>query len=160
VASEAAAAGQAETYRSAILDALAHEFKTPLATILAAAGGLREAGPLILQQAGMADTVENEAAPLGSVPAPLVSTTHPDKENMRPQMELTDIAFLVSRLARQYAMRSADHRIVFKGSGGHKIIMADPELLRLILTQLVDNACKYSPAGSTIMLHIEEPDEF
>ena len=32
----------AEVFRGAILDALAHEFKTPLATIVTAAGGLRE----------------------------------------------------------------------------------------------------------------------
>ena len=37
-ASRAAATAQTESYRSAILDALAHEFKTPLATILTAAG--------------------------------------------------------------------------------------------------------------------------
>ena len=39
-ATAAAAHAQAEMLRSAILDALAHEFKTPLATILTAAGGL------------------------------------------------------------------------------------------------------------------------
>jgi two-component system sensor histidine kinase KdpD len=38
-ASHAAAAAQAELFRGAILDALAHEFKTPLATIVTAAGG-------------------------------------------------------------------------------------------------------------------------
>jgi K+-sensing histidine kinase KdpD len=42
-----AISAQAEVYRSAILDALAHEFKTPLATILTAVGGLREAGILL-----------------------------------------------------------------------------------------------------------------
>lgn len=45
-ASQSAAATQAEVFRGAILDALAHEFKTPLATIVAAAGGLREMGGL------------------------------------------------------------------------------------------------------------------
>jgi len=45
-ASQAAAAAQAESYRSVILDALAHEFKTPLSTILAAAGALRESASL------------------------------------------------------------------------------------------------------------------
>ena len=49
-ASHAAAAAQAELFRGAVLDALAHEFKTPLATIVTAAGGLRETGPLSSQQ--------------------------------------------------------------------------------------------------------------
>lgn len=45
-ASHAVVATEAELFRGAVLDALAHEFKTPLATILTAAGGIREAGPL------------------------------------------------------------------------------------------------------------------
>src|SRR6202012_4996100 len=43
-ASQAAAATEAEMLRGAILDALAHEFKTPLAIILTAAGGLSDVG--------------------------------------------------------------------------------------------------------------------
>lgn len=43
-ASTAAAATQVEVLRSAVLDAFAHQFKTPLAAILTAAGGLRETG--------------------------------------------------------------------------------------------------------------------
>ena len=64
-ASHAIATAQTETYRSAILDALAHEFKNPLATILTAGGGLREAGPLGPEQQEMAEMVETEAARLG-----------------------------------------------------------------------------------------------
>ena len=44
-ATRAEDAARTETLRTAVLDALAHEFKTPLATVLTAAGGLREAGP-------------------------------------------------------------------------------------------------------------------
>jgi signal transduction histidine kinase len=33
--------------------------------------------------------------------------------------------------------------------------LADAELLRLALRQLLDNACKYSPAGSAIKIAIE-----
>jgi len=40
-----------------VLDALAHEFKTPLTTILAAAGGLHEAGPLRPEQRQLAEAV-------------------------------------------------------------------------------------------------------
>src|SRR5579863_6247719 len=63
-ASHAAAAAQAESFRGAILDALAHEFKTPLATIVTAAGGLRELGPLCPEQWELTDIVETEASRL------------------------------------------------------------------------------------------------
>ena len=66
-ASAAAAAAQIEVLRSAVLDAFAHQFKTPLAAILAAAGGLRETGPLAPQQDEMVETIETQAAGLGSL---------------------------------------------------------------------------------------------
>jgi len=64
-ASHADAAAQAEVFRGAILDALAHEFKTPLATIVTAAGGLRETGGLRPEQLELAEIAETEASRLG-----------------------------------------------------------------------------------------------
>jgi len=157
-ASTASAAAQAEVYRSAILDALAHEFKTPLATILAAAGGLREAGPLEPAQMEMADTVESEATRLGNLTSRLLRTARLEKQDIRPRMEITDLVSLIGRAARQYAERSPDRRIVTDGSGSLEI-MADAELLRLAIGQILENACKYSEPGSTVTIRMDrQPD--
>jgi two-component system sensor histidine kinase KdpD len=157
-ASTAAAAAQAEVYRSAILDALAHEFKTPLATILAAAGGLREAGPLEPAQLEMADTVESEAARLGSLTSRLLRAARLEKQDINPRLELTDLGSLVTRIARQYADRSPDRLIVTTANETVEV-MADSELLRLAIGQLIENACKYSEPGSTITIRMDcQPD--
>lgn len=157
-ASTAAAAAQAEVYRSAILDALAHEFKTPLATILAAAGGIREAGPLEPAQMEMADTVESEATRLGNLASRLLRTARLEKQDIKPRMELTDLGALVGRIARQYAQRSPDRRIVTV-AGGAVEVMADAELLRLAIGQILENACKYSEPGSTVTIRMDrQPD--
>ncbi len=157
-ASTASAAAQAEVYRSAILDALAHEFKTPLATILAAAGGIREAGPLGPAQTEMADTVESEATRLGNLTSRLLRTARLEKQDIRPRMELTDLGSLISRVARQYAERSPDRRIVTPASERVEV-MADAELLRLAIGQILENACKYSEPGSTVTIRMDrQPD--
>jgi len=159
-ASAAAAAAQTEIYRSAMLDALAHEFKTPLATILAGVGGLREAGSLTAEQEGMADAVENEAARLGSLTSRLLRTARLDNENIRPRMELVDITSMVARLARQYSARSSD-RAIFLTEGQEPVqALADPELVRLMVGQLIDNACKYSQPGSVVTIAIEHQGDF
>jgi two-component system sensor histidine kinase KdpD len=159
-ASAASAAQQTEAYRSAVLDALAHEFKTPLATILAAAGGLREIGPLAAEQMELADTVENEAARLGSLTSRLLRTARLDAEDVKPRLELIDVYSLVSHIAGAYSTRSPDRQIVLTSRREGIEVMADPELLRLTLGQLIENACKYSQPGSTIRIGIEREKDF
>jgi two-component system sensor histidine kinase KdpD len=158
--SSAAAATQAEVYRSALLDALAHEFKTPLATILAAAGGIREAGPLGSDQLEMSATVENEALRLANLTSRLLRTARLDREDIRPRMETLNISFLAEQIAEHFKDHWPEHQIVMPESRSSAEVMADPELLRIALSQLVENACKYSAGGSTITLEIERHGEF
>ncbi len=158
-ASEAAAATQTEVYRSAILDALAHEFKTPLATILAAAGGIRETGSLRAEQMEMAETVESEAARLGSLTSRLLRVARLDREDVRPQMELTDIGAIASDIVDQYNRLPSDRQVSFVRPGHIIETLADAELLRLALSQLLDNACKYSVPDSEIKIEMEARGE-
>jgi two-component system, OmpR family, sensor histidine kinase KdpD len=159
-ASEAAAAAQTEVYRSAILDALAYEFKTPLATILAAAGGIRETGYLRAEQLEMAETVESEAARLATLTSRLLRVARLDREDVRPQMEITDIGVLAAGIVDQYKRLPSDRKISLIPRGdtqrGEPLeAWADAELLRLALSQLLDNACKYSVPGSAIEVDIK-----
>ena len=78
-ASAASAATQAEVLRTAIVDAFAHQFNTPVATILTAAGGMREAGPLAPAQMELADMIENEALRLGRLTTRLLHTARLDR---------------------------------------------------------------------------------
>lgn len=158
-ASAAAADTQTAVYRSALLDALAHEFKTPLATILAAAGGIREAGPLASEQLEMADTVENEASRLGNLTSRLLRTARLDSEEIKPRMELLDLTSLVSQIAAQHSARAEERRIFLSNSNEAIDIHADPALLRLTLNQLIENACKYSKKDSLVTIEIERQDE-
>jgi two-component system sensor histidine kinase KdpD len=153
-ASRAAADAQTESYRSAILDALAHEFKTPLSTILAAAGALREARSLGPDHNEMAETVETEVARLDRLTSRLIRTARLEREEVKPWMELIDLSEVIAETVEQYAKLSTDRRICIVKECDSSEVMADPELLRLAVSQLLDNACKYSLPGSTVALTI------
>lgn len=153
-ASQASAAAQTEAYRSLILDALAHEFKTPLATILAAAGALREAGSLGPEHLEMAETVESEAARLGRLTTRLIRTARLEREEVKPWMEVIDVSSVIDEALEQYSRLSPRRRISVTKQEGATEVLADPELLRLALSQLVDNACKYSPPDSPVSLSV------
>jgi K+-sensing histidine kinase KdpD len=158
--SRASAIAQAELFRGAILDALAHEFKTPLATIVTAAGGLRELGPLRQEQLELTDTIEAEAALLSSLTTRLLRTAQLDREEVHPKLKLTDMADLVKALVDQYARRWTDHKVSIRRETASTRVMADPELLQLALRQLLDNACKYSVPGSAVTVSIASQDEW
>jgi two-component system sensor histidine kinase KdpD len=159
-ASHAVAAAQAELFRGAILDALAHEFKTPLATIVTAAGGLRELGPLCPQQLELTEIVETEASRLSSLTSRLLRTAQLDREELRPQLEFTDMADLVTFVADQYAEQWTDRKLSIRKEALATGVMADPELLQLALRQLLDNACKYSVSGSAVTVSIDSQDQW
>jgi two-component system sensor histidine kinase KdpD len=153
-ASQAAAAAQTEAYRTAILDALAHEFKTPLATILTAAGALREAHSLAPEEREMAELVEAEAARLGRLASRLIRTARLEREEVKPWIELIDADAVVEDAVKQYKRPSGGRRIVVFKECDCCEVMADPDLLRLAVSQLLDNACKYSEPESTVALTI------
>ncbi len=153
-ASQAAAAAETEAFRGVVLDALAHEFKTPLATIMAAAGGLGEVGPLLPGQVELTQVVESEAARLSQLTSRLLRLARLDREEVKPQMELIDIADVVRSVVAQYSRRWP-HRLLKLVGTARVNVNGDRELLGLGLGQLLDNACKYSRPDSEIAVSVE-----
>jgi two-component system sensor histidine kinase KdpD len=157
-ASEAAAATQVEVLRTAILDAFAHQFKTPLAAILTAAGGLRETGPLIPVQEDMVETIESQAAGLGRLTTRLLRMARLDRDEIKPKMQLTDLSAAVTRLADQYR-NSVDQVLVVHMDSEPVQVPSDPDMLSLAMVQLFDNAFRYSPPDSTITVTVSAAED-
>ncbi len=162
-ASESAANAQAEMLRSAILDAFAHEFKTPLAIILAAAGGLRETmsgqgdASFTPAQIEMTDIIENQTVRLSHLTTRLLRTARLDRNNVTPSMELTSLNSLVRSVVEQH-QNLFGRRITGTPARETAEVMADPELLGLAVNQLLDNACKYSPPDGAVLVELESED--
>jgi two-component system sensor histidine kinase KdpD len=154
LAATAAANARAETLRSAILDALAHEFKTPLATIVTAAGGLEATGPMSPDQEELAGMIETEAARLGDLTSRLLRLARLDREAVKPRLEPADPAEIAQSSARRYAKLWPDRQISFQRNGEPGEVRVDPELMSLALSQLLENACKYSGPDARILVEL------
>jgi two-component system, OmpR family, sensor histidine kinase KdpD len=159
-ASHEIAAAQAEVFRTAILDALAHEFKTPLATILAVAGGLRESQRLGPEEMEMTGILESEASRLNSLTGRLLRIAWLDREEVKPRLSSTNICALAERVIHRYSAHPSDRQIAVICSRPPAEALADRQLLDLALTQLLDNALKYSVAGSAVTVRIGADREF
>lgn len=155
----AVAAAEAEVFRGAMLDALAHEFKTPLATITAAAGGLAESGSLRPEQLELVRAMESEASRLAQLTGRLLRLAQLDREEVKPNLELTDLNAIVRSLLEQYSRRWSDRQIVIREANNVRVL-GDQELLRLAIAQLLDNACKYSGAKAKIVVSVQTEGSF
>jgi signal transduction histidine kinase len=72
---------------------------------------------------------------------------------------------LAEELADIIRHTAQSHRITLLTDARRTILETDPLLLRLIIANLIDNACKYSPADSPITMHLcatpdQDPNRF
>lgn len=160
IATRAEDAARAETLRTAILDALAHEFKTPLATILTAAGGLREAGPMNPQQAEMTEIIETQGERLGQLTSRLLRLAGLESADLRLRLESFSLEPEVRDAVERCRADSQNRGITIVNHAVPEEVVADLELFHLALSQLLDNACKYSNPGSTIDISLESDGQF
>jgi two-component system sensor histidine kinase KdpD len=152
-AATAAAHAETETLRSAILDALAHEFQTPLTTILTAAGGLRAGG-----SGELTEIVESEASRLADLTSRLLRLARVDREELKPRLQSVDAAALAERSIRRYTRLWPDRTVTFRQVGEVREARIDPQLIGLAVSQLVENACRYSPPDGVVEIEIASRD--
>ena len=156
-ASAAAAATQAEVLRTAIVDAFAHQFNTPLTAILTAAGGIREAGPLTPDQLELTGMIETEALRLGRLTTRLLHIARLDRNEVQPRLEPTDMTALLAHMVDQYRAEGQSVSLVMPETPAQ--VASDRELLALALVQLLDNAFKYAADGGPVTVHLETDEE-
>jgi two-component system sensor histidine kinase KdpD len=140
---------QTEQLRASVLDALAHQFKTPLAVTRAASSGLLALGGLSELQTGFVTAIDEQAKRLNDLASHLLRTARLEATEFQPQRE----AVLFSRLA-QAAIRKLEspqdrERVHIIAPNSEPPVFADRELILTSITQLVDNAVKYFPHQGT-----------
>jgi two-component system sensor histidine kinase KdpD len=139
-----------EQLRATVMDALAHEFKTPLTAVQTASSGLLELGGLTESQDNLVRLIDGEAVRLNKLCTQLLKAAK--LEARKTGLETADVK-VVDLVYEVLAAHSADAgrnsiRVVVEDSS--LTVRADRELLAMILTQYIDNARKYSTVGTPI----------
>ncbi|MGH9396966.1 MAG: sensor histidine kinase [Terriglobia bacterium] len=153
-ANEAEAARQSQELKSTLLDAIAHEFKTPLTSIKAATSALLATPmPPSLERQELVTIIDEEADRLARLVTGAIQMARVEGG----KMQLTHGSYPVDALIRA-ALEAMQPRLEGRTvqvniAAGLPAVMADGDLIVLALRQLVDNAVKYSPARSPLALH-------
>lgn len=149
-------ARQSEQLRSAVLDALAHDFKTPLSSILVASAGLLETGGLAGSQRDLTVLIEREALRLNDLCSRLLQTARLESRDVAPQRESVNVRDLILEVLTGQEMSKGRDRMRVAVEDPTLTAQLDRELFAMILRQYVDNARKYSNPGTPIEIAAEK----
>jgi two-component system, OmpR family, sensor histidine kinase KdpD len=160
-ASRAEAIRRGEELKSVMIDALAHELKTPLTAIEASADMLLQPATVSKEQRDdLLEVIQQESRGLRRLLAEAIHLARIDAKRMKLECEPLRVEEVLAEAMRSLGERLSAHRVRVEQDGDLPSIFADRELTVQALKQLLDNASKYSPAGSVIQIEIRETDGF
>lgn len=147
----AEASRQSSELRAAVLDAAAHEFKTPLTSMKAAATALALDIAADDPRRELVDIVNEDLLRLEALVSDAVQMLRIDSGDFVVHIERHRVADITGSVLREFSARLDGHAIE-SDVPSELMVDADRALLQLAVRQLLDNAVKYSPSTSTIGL--------
>jgi PAS domain S-box-containing protein len=144
-----------EQLKSDFVATVSHELRTPLAAIYGAALTLQRDDVRLeeSQRDGLLDVVASEADRLARIVNDILWASRLDSGQMGVSIESCD----AGKLARQVLDALRSHapetvELTIEAADDLPPVAADPDKLRQVLTNLADNAVKYSPDGGVVRI--------
>jgi two-component system, OmpR family, sensor histidine kinase KdpD len=145
---------ETDRLRSALLTSISHDLKTPLASVLGAAGTMRDLGGALddAQKADLLATIIDESERLNRFIANLLDMTRLEAGAVVPNAALHDVGEIVGSALRRAAKILTHHRVEVDLAADLPMLQLDPVLFEQALFNLLDNAAKHAPAGTAIRI--------
>ena len=141
-----------EQLRATVLDSLAHAYKTPLTAIRAASSGLNEMGHLSPGQAELVALIDEQADALSELTTRLLTTARLDAGEITINATSVGVGPLIEEVLASLRDRLASMKVEIDLEDEELALCCDRQLMIMLLTQYLDNACKYSIYGTTITI--------
>jgi two-component system, OmpR family, sensor histidine kinase KdpD len=151
----AEAARRTEQLRAAVLDSLAHQIKTPVATIWAASSGLIALGGLSETQELLMNLLDEQSKKLSDIASQLLRTARLDTSTIAPKHELLRLSDVVDETIQTLESQQSEPRLRVSCPAEDQPVLGDRKLIFDALGQIVDNALKYSAPGTPIDIRVE-----
>lgn len=157
-ASRMEAARQNEAMKSMLLDALAHEFKTPLTSIKAAASSILDEGPAAQKE--LVTVIEEESDRLDSLVTETIRMARIEAGDLQLERHPQVVADLISAALKKLRILLEDRDVRIEARSDLPQVIADAELIGLTIRQLMTNALKYANPESPIVIRARAKDGF
>ena len=161
--SEAEAIKRSERLKSALLDAVTHDLRTPLTSIKAsittlideARGQSDENQPVILDQDSrfeMLEVIDQESDRLNRFIGDLIDLARIEAGELRLRRRWGEVDEIISTALTRATPLTANHHVSITSEKELPVVRVDANAVSEVVYTLVDNAAKYSPPGTTITI--------
>ncbi len=146
-----------EALRNALLSAISHELRTPLATIVGASSSLAEAPEGMTETARreLAHAIAEEARRMSDVMAKVLDLARLQAGATRVKAEWHSVEEVIGAALSRLASKLVRHRVTTRLPSKSRLARLDAVLIEQVLVNLLENAAKYTPAGSHINIAAE-----
>lgn len=164
-ASQAEALKQSERLKSALLDAVTHDLRTPLTSMKAAVtsilAGIRESNTELDEEGRreLLEVVDAEIDRMNRLIEELIQMAKIEAGAMQPQRSLTNIEEIVSNVLARSEGIAAAHRVVVRVEEGLPLLRVDQKTIAEVLYILIENATKFSPPDTEILVFITKAED-
>jgi len=151
-AREVDALAEADQVRTALLSAVSHDLRRPLAAAVASVGGLRTAGASLSAEdsAELLATADESLGMLSTLVTDLLDVSRVQAGVLAVSLRPTDAAEVI--LAAVDELRLGPAQLEFALDADLPLIAADPVLLQRVMVNVLANALRHSPAGERVRL--------
>ncbi len=138
------------------LQTISHEMKTPIGSIMSSLSNIQNYDLERQMETKMVGNAMTSARRLDGLVHKILTAAKLDNNSMTYVIEETDLSMLTNEVVRRFKARIDGSRLVSSNVEEDLLVQGDSSALISIVSNLLDNAHKYSDKGSQIQLRLLE----
>lgn len=141
-----------EKLRSMLLSSVSHDFKTPLAGIIGALSVHRSLGERLsaAKRSELIEAAIEEAQRLDSFITNILDMTRLESGNVQFHREWHPLKDIIHNVPKRLRHRLRQHKLTVHPCPANVEVYVDVMMTEQVMQNLLDNACKYTPPGTSI----------
>jgi two-component system sensor histidine kinase KdpD len=153
-AERASVDAKTEGLRNALLASISHDLRTPLAVISGASSTLLERGERMSpeEKQGLACSIFEQSREMGELVANVLQMTRLEGGQIALHRDWHALSELVGSVLSRLRERLAAHPVRVELDNDLPLVRGDATLIEQVLANLLENAAKYTPPGTQVVL--------
>ncbi len=142
--------------KSRFTSMISHELRTPLASIQLASDLLKTFHDRLTEESRVRhlDNIQGQVRHLTAMLEDVLTFTKAEQIGLTLQLKTIDLSKFCTELSEEVGAANPTYQVAFSACPADWTVSADPKLMRQGVMNLLLNAIKYSPEGSTVSISL------